>query len=158
MEQVPMTRAGAEALREELQRLKTVERPKVIEEIATAREHGDLKENAEYHAAREKQSFLEGRILDIEARVADARIIDAKQLNADGRIVFGATVKLADKASKKTLTYQIVGEDEADVESGKISYKAPLARALMGKGSGDTAEVETPGGNQSYIIKDVKYL
>ena len=155
MDEVPMTKAGEQALREELQRLKNVERPAVIDDIAVAREHGDLKENAEYHAAREKQGFIEGRILDIEGRLAAARVIDPKKLGADGRVVFGAAVVLL--SGKKKIEYQIVGEDEADTGSGKISYKTPLAKALLGKSAGDSAVVSTPGGDQNYEIKKVAY-
>lgn len=157
MERAPMTPAGERALREELHRLKNVERPAIINEISVAREHGDLKENAEYHAAREKQSFVEGRILDIEARLAVAQVIDPAQLDADGRIVFGATVVLVDKKGGKKISYQIVGEDEADAKKGRVSYKTPLAKALLGKTAGETVSVSTPGGDQSYKIKSVDY-
>lgn len=158
MERVPMTKEGEQALREELRRLKQEERPKIVAEIATAREHGDLRENAEYHAAREKQSFTEGRILDIEARLASSQVIDVKKLDAGGKIVFGSTVSLYDRNKKKNLKYRIVGEDEADIAHGKISYDAPLARTLLGKVAGDVAVVQAPGGDQTYDIKKVEYI
>ena len=157
MERVPMTRNGERALQDELHHLKNTERPKIIKEISTARDHGDLKENAEYHAAREKQSFIEGRIIDIEARLTSAQVIDASQLNAEGRIVFGTTVELLEKGKKKPFTYQIVGEDEADSNAGKLSYKTPIAKELLGKTSGETVTVKTPGGEKVYQIKDVRY-
>jgi len=157
MKKIPITAQGAEKLREELKRLKQVERPRVIQAIAEAREHGDLKENAEYHAAREQQSFIEGRIQEIEAKLANAQIIDPKTLNAGGRVVFGATVVLADEDTGETVTYQIVGDDEADIKEGKISVNAPIARAIIGKEEGDVVDVQTPGGTKTYEIVEVRY-
>ena len=158
MNKVPLTVAGAEKLRAELQALKTVQRPAIITAIAEARSHGDLAENAEYHAAKERQSFIEGRIAEIEAKLANAQIINPALLDADGRCVFGATVELEDVASREIATYQIVGEDEADIKLGKISIGSPIARALIGKYSGDVAEVQAPGGVREYEILDVKYI
>ncbi len=157
MNKIPITARGAEKLREELKRLKQVERPKVIQAIAEAREHGDLKENAEYHAAREQQSFIEGRIQEIEAKLANAQIIDPKSLDAGGRVVFGATVVLADEESGEEVTYQIVGDDEADIKAGMISVNAPIARAIIGKEEGDVVEVRTPKGTRTYEIVEVRY-
>ncbi len=157
MKKIPITAQGAEKLREELKRLKQVERPRVIQAIAEAREHGDLKENAEYHAAREQQSFIEGRIQEIEAKLANAQVIDPKTLNAGGRVVFGATVVLADEDSGEEVTYQIVGDDEADIKQGKISVNAPIARAIIGKEEGDVVDVQTPGGMKTYEIVQVRY-
>jgi transcription elongation factor GreA len=157
MTKVPMTVAGANKLRDELQELKTVARPKVIAAIAEARSHGDLKENAEYHAAREQQSFIEGRIADLEYKLSHAHVIDVARLPPSGKVVFGATVKLADEDSGEEAGYQIVGEDEADIGSGKISINSPIARALIGKEEGDIAEVQTPGGIKSYEIIEVSY-
>ncbi len=154
---VPMTVTGAQKLREELHRLKTVERPAVIAAIAEARSHGDLSENAEYDAARERQAFIEGRIMELEGKLANAQIIDPKTLDADGRVVFGATVDLEALASGEQVTYQIVGEDEADVRAGKISVTSPIARALIGKYAGDVVVVQAPGGNHEYEILDVRY-
>jgi len=145
-------------LRSELNQLKTVERPRVIQAIQEARSHGDLSENAEYDAAKERQSFIEGRIAELERKLANAQIIDPAQLDADGRCVFGATVELEDMASKEVVIYQIVGEDEADIKRGKISITSPIARALIGKTSGDVADVQAPGGVRSYEILDVKYV
>ena len=152
----PMTKRGAELLREELQRLKAVERPSISQAIAEARSHGDLSENAEYDAARERQGFVEARISDIEAKLANAQIIDPKLLDADGRCVFGATVDVEDEAGEKS-TWQIVGEDEADIKESRISVSSPIARGLIGKESGESAEVQTPGGVKRYEILDVRY-
>ncbi len=157
MKKIPLTARGAEKLREELKRLKQVERPRVIQAIAEAREHGDLKENAEYHAAREQQSFIEGRIKEIEAKLANAQIIDPRSLNAGGRVVFGATVVLADEDTGDEVTYQIVGDDEADIKEGKISVSAPIARAIIGKEEGDVVDVVTPKGTKTYEIVEVRY-
>ena len=158
MTKVPLTVAGAEKLRAELHELRAVQRPSIITAIAEARSHGDLSENAEYHAAKERQSFIEGRIAEIEAKLANAQIIDPALLDADGRCVFGATVELEDVANREVVTYQIVGEDEADIKRGKISISSPIARALIGKYSGDVAEVAAPGGTREYEILDVKYI
>ena len=158
MRKVPLTVTGAAKLRAELHQLKTVDRPKVITAIQEARSHGDLSENAEYDAAKERQSFIEGRIAEVEGKLANAEIIDPAHIDADGRCVFGATVELEDADSGEVVTYQIVGEDEADIKSGKISITSPMARALIGKSSGDTAEVQAPGGVRSYEILDVKYV
>ena len=157
MEKTPMTVFGAEKLRAELTQLKSVERPKVIQAIAEAREHGDLKENAEYHAAREQQGFIEGRIQEIEGKLGSAQIIDPRTVNANGKVVFGATVELLDLESDKEVTYQIVGEDESDIKGGKISYTSPIARALIGKEVDDVAEVQAPGGVREYEIVAVRY-
>lgn len=152
----PMTKRGADLLRNELQRLKTVERPATSAAIAEARSHGDLSENAEYDAARERQGFVEARISDIEAKLANAQIIDPKLVDADGRCVFGATVDVEDEAGEKS-TWQIVGEDEADIKEGRISVSSPIARGLIGKEAGESAEVHTPGGVKRYEILDVRY-
>ena len=157
MSKVPLTVAGAAKLRDELQRLKTIERPKVVAAIAEARSHGDLSENAEYDAAKERQGFLEGRIKDLEGKLANAQIIDPMLLDADGRCVFGATVDLEDQESGDGVTYQIVGEDEADIKQGKLSFGSPMARALIGKYAGDIAQVQAPGGVREYEIIDVRY-
>ena len=157
MSKVPLTVAGAAKLREELQRLKTIERPKVVAAIAEARSHGDLSENAEYDAAKERQGFLEGRIKDLEGKLSNAQIIDPALLDADGRCVFGATVDLEDQESGDAVTYQIVGEDEADIKQGKLSFGSPMARALIGKYAGDIAQVQAPGGMREYEIIDVRY-
>jgi transcription elongation factor GreA len=154
---VPLTVRGAERLREELKTLKFEERPKVIEAIAVARSHGDLKENAEYHAAREQQGLMEARIRDIEAKLSNAQVIDVTKVHAEGKIVFGTTVDLVDDQSGDEMTYQIVGEDEADIKHGLISITSPIARALIGKLEGDLVTVQTPGGNKHYEILDVKY-
>tara|TARA_Y100000590_G_C15667942_1_gene995160 strand:- start:491 stop:973 length:483 start_codon:yes stop_codon:yes gene_type:complete len=156
MERVPLTSRGADQLKEELKRLKA-ERPQISAAIGTAREHGDLKENAEYHAAKEQQGLAEARIRDIEAKLANAEIIEVSQLNAGGRVVFGATICLADVESGKDIVYQIVGEDEADIREGLISIKSPIARSVIGKSSGDIAEVSAPGGVLTYEIISVKY-
>ena len=158
MNKVPLTVKGAALLRSELHQLKTVERPKVIAAIQEARSHGDLSENAEYDAAKERQSFIEGRIVEVESKLANAQIIDPAHLDADGRCVFGATVELEEVDSRATVTYQIVGDDEADIKNNKISISSPIARALIGKYSGDVAEVKAPGGIKEYEILDVKYL
>ena len=157
MSKVPLTVAGAEKLREELHRLKTVDRPWVIGAIAEARSHGDLSENAEYDAAKERQGFIEGRIQEVEGKLSNAQIIDPKLLDADGRCVFGATIDMEDQDSGDTVTYQIVGEDEADIKVGKISVNSPVARAVIGKYAGDIAQVQAPGGLREYEIIDVRY-
>ncbi len=156
--QIPMTRNGVERLKEELQQLKSQDRPNIIQAIAEARAQGDLSENAEYDAAKEKQGFIEGRISEIEAKLSNAQIIDPASLNAEGKCVFGATIDLEDLDDEKKVTYQIVGDDEADIKSSKISISSPIARALIGKELGDVVEVETPGGIKSYEIMDVKYI
>ena len=156
MEKIPMTRAGFTALDEELKQLKSVERPTVIRDIAEAREHGDLSENAEYHAAREKQSFIEGRIKEIEGLLSLAEVIDPAKLS--GAIKFGATVTLVDEDTDEEKTYQIVGEAEADLERSLLNIKSPLARALIGKEEGDSVEVNTPGGNRSYEVLSIRYI
>jgi len=157
MNKVPLTVNGAEKLRAELHQLKTVERPNVIAAIAEARSHGDLSENAEYDAAKERQAFVEGRIKEVEMKLSNAQIIDPKLLDADGRCVFGATLDLEDLEAGTQVSYQIVGEDEADIKAGKISVNSPIARALIGKFSGDIAEVQAPGGVREYEILDVRY-
>ncbi len=157
MSKVPLTLRGAGLLREELKRLKSVDRPAVVAAIAEARSHGDLSENAEYDAAKERQGFIEGRIQEVESKLGNAQIIDPKALDADGRVVFGATVELEDMDSGDTVTYQIVGDDEADIKQGRISLNSPVARALIGKYAGDVAQVQTPGGKREYEILDVKY-
>jgi transcription elongation factor GreA len=156
MDKIPMTRAGFTALDEELKVLKSVERPTVIRAIAEAREHGDLSENAEYHAAREKQSFIEGRIKELEAIVSLAEVIDPTKLS--GTVKFGATVTLADEDSGEEKTYQIVGEPEADIENGRLNLRSPLARALIGKDEGDSVEVKSPGGQRSYEILSIRFI
>lgn len=155
---VPITARGAAMLREELQQLKSVDRPKVIQAIAEAREHGDLKENAEYHAAREQQSFIEGRIAEINGKLGNAQIIDVTTLNPGGKVVFGSTVDLIDEETGQEVTYQIVGEDEADIAQSMISFTSPVARAMIGKEAGDIAEVQAPGGIKEYEIIDVRYV
>jgi transcription elongation factor GreA len=157
MSKVPLTVTGAEKLREELHRLKTIDRPSVIAAIAEARAHGDLSENAEYDAAKERQGFIEGRIQEVEGKLSHAQIIDPKLLDADGRCVFGATLDLEDQDSGDAVTYQIVGEDEADIKGGKISVNSPIARALIGKYAGDIAQVQAPGGMREYEIIDIRY-
>jgi transcription elongation factor GreA len=157
MKRSPMTARGAEQLRVELKRLKSEERPRVIKAIAEARSHGDLSENAEYHAAREQQGFIEGRIREIESRLAVAEIIDVATLNAGGKVVFGATVELEDQDDGSSVTYQIVGEDEAEIRAGRISVGSPIARALIGKSSGDVVDVAAPGRTRSYEIVAVRY-
>jgi len=158
MGKIPITIAGAEKLRAELQELKTVQRPAIVTAIAEARSHGDLSENAEYHAAKERQGFIEGRISELEAKLANVQIINPALLDADGRCVFGATVDLEDMSNGEVVTYQIVGDDEADIKQGKISISSPIARALIGKYSGDVAEFQAPGGAREYEILDVKYI
>ncbi|MDX1561963.1 MAG: transcription elongation factor GreA [Gammaproteobacteria bacterium] len=158
MSTVPLTARGAELLREELKHLKTVERPKIVDAIATARAHGDLKENAEYHAAKDQQGLMEARIRDIEAKLSNAQIIDVTQLSPGGRVVFGATVHVAGTDDGNEAKYQIVGEDEADIKQGLISISSPIARALIGKEEGDVVEVEAPGGSRSYEIIEVEYV
>lgn len=158
MNKIPVTVKGADLLKAELQRLRSIERPAVIQAIAEARAQGDLSENAEYESAKERQSFIEGRIAEIESKLANAQIIDPQTLNAEGRCVFGATVELEDMDEGGTITYQIVGDDEADIKGGKISVSSPIARALIGKSAGDVAEVMAPGGMRSYEILDVRYL
>ncbi len=158
MATIPLTLRGAELLKEELHRLKTVERPAVINAIAEARAQGDLSENAEYDAARERQAFVEGRIAEVESKLSNAQIIDPKTLDADGRVVFGATVVLKDLDSDAQVTYQIVGDDEADIKTGRISVSSPIARALIGKFEGDDVEVQAPGGIRSYEVIEVRYV
>ena len=157
MDRVPLTVRGAEQLRRELQELKSVKRPQIIEAIATARAHGDLKENAEYHAAREQQSFIEGRIRDIEGKLSNAEIIDVTRLSAGGRVTFGATVALADEDTGEEFTYTIVGEDEADIKQRMVSVSSPIARAMIGKEEGDVITVEAPAGHRDYEIIEVRY-
>jgi transcription elongation factor GreA len=158
MNKVPMTVGGAKALEEELHQLKTVERPRIIAAISEARAHGDLSENAEYHAAKEQQSFMEGRIAEIESKLSNAQVIDPTTVNAEGRVVFGATVTLFDEDKEAEVTYQIVGDDEADIEANKISINSPIARGLIGKEEGDEVEVQVPDGVRNYEILSVKYL
>jgi transcription elongation factor GreA len=155
---IPLTTTGADLLRQELHRLKTVERPNAITAIAEARTHGDLSENAEYDAAKERQSFIEGRIKEIEAKLANAQVIDPKGVDADGRCVFGATVDLEEAKGGESVTYQIVGDDEADIKHNKISISSPIARALIGKYPGDEAQVRAPGGIKTYEVLDVRYV
>ena len=158
MATIPITTRGAQMLKDELHRLKTVERHAVVQAIAEARAQGDLSENAEYEAAKDKQGFIEGRILEIEGKLAAAQIIDPSALNAEGRVVFGATVELEDEDTGSAVTYQIVGEDEADLKQGRISIGSPIARALIGKEVGAVADVQAPGGVKSYEIVKVSYL
>ncbi|CAH1904725.1 transcription elongation factor GreA [Candidatus Nitrotoga sp. HW29] len=158
MSKIPLTVVGAELLRNELHHLKTVDRPWVINAISEARAQGDLSENAEYEAAKERQSFVEGRIIELGSKLGNAQVIDPKTINADGRCVFGATVRLEDLANGDVVTYQIVGDDEADIRQGKISISSPIARALIGKYSGDVAEVQAPGGIREYEIVNVQYI
>ncbi len=155
---VPLTARGAQKLRDELKQLKSEARPKVVAAIAEARAHGDLKENAEYHAAREQQAFIEGRIKEIEGKLSHAQIIDVTTIDAGGRIVFGTTVTLMDEESGEEVTYQIVGDDEADIKQGLISVNSPVARALIGKEEGEVVEVRTPGGVREYEIISVRYI
>ena len=157
MEKVPMTAAGYSRLQEELKHLKSVERPAVIRAIAEAREHGDLSENAEYQAARERQSFIEGRVMEIEDRISRAEVIDVTALSGDS-VKFGATVKLADEDTDQEATYQIVGQDESDIKAGRLSVTAPLARGLIGKTVGDVVEVTTPNGSKSYEVMDIQFV
>jgi transcription elongation factor GreA len=158
MVKVPMTAAGAQKLRQELHQLKTVARQKVITAIAEARAHGDLRENAEYHAAKEQQGFIEGRIAELEMKLARAQVIDVTTLNADGRIVFGATVDLVNEDNGEEVRYRIVGDDEADIKAGLISVNSPIARALIGKRQSDTTTVKAPAGEVDYTVLSVKYL
>lgn len=158
MATIPITTRGAELLKQELQRLKTIERPAVIQAIAEARAQGDLSENAEYDAAKDKQGFIEGRIGEIESKLAMAQIIDPSRLDAGGHVVFGATIDLEEESSGDAVTYQIVGEDEADLKAGLVSIGSPIARALIGKEAGDVAEVQAPGGLKSYEIVEVRYV
>ena len=158
MTTIPLTRRGAEKLKEELHRLKTVERHAVIQAIAEARAQGDLSENAEYEAAKDKQGFIEGRILEIDGKLAAAQIIDPADVDAGGRIVFGSTVVLEEEESGQEVTYQIVGDDEADIKQNLVSISSPIARALIGKEAGDTADVHAPGGAKRYEIVEVKYI
>jgi len=156
--QIPVTVLGAELLKEELQRLRSVDRPSVIQAIAEARAQGDLSENAEYEAAKERQSFIEGRIAEVEAKLSNAMVIDPKTLHADGRCVFGSTVRIEDLDSGSMITYQIVGDDEADIKNGKISVSSPIARSLIGRSEGEVAEVTAPGGVKEYEIIEVLYI
>ena len=158
MKRVPITSRGAQALRAELRKLKTEDRPGVIKAIAEARSHGDLSENAEYHAAREQQGFIEGRIQELEGKLSNAEIIDVTQLANTGKVIFGSTVELEDEDSGAKVTYQIVGEDEADIKAGRISVGSPIARALVGKTEGDSVEVATPGGRRNYEVIAVRYV
>lgn len=158
MSQIPMTAAGAQALREELENLKTVRRPAIINAIAEAREHGDLKENAEYHAAREEQGFCEGRIQEIEGKLSNAQIIDVTKMNNTGKVIFGTTVTLLNVDDDKEVTYTIVGDDEADIKNNKISVNSPIARGLIGKELDDAVVVKTPGGDVEYEIIEVQYI
>jgi transcription elongation factor GreA len=158
MKRNPMTLRGAEALRQELRRLKSEDRPRVIKAIAEARSHGDLSENAEYHAAREQQGFIEGRIGEIEAKLSTAEIIDPTSMPNTGKVIFGVTVEVESQDDGKRITYQIVGEDEADIKSGRISITSPIARALVGKSAGDVVDVAAPGGTHSYEVVEVRYV
>jgi transcription elongation factor GreA len=158
VKRTPITLRGAEALRNELRTLKSEARPNVIKAIAEARAHGDLSENAEYHAAREQQGFIEGRIQELEGKLGNAEIIDVTQLSQTGKVVFGTTVELEDEDSGAKVNYQIVGEDEADIKLGRISFASPIARALVGKSEGDAVEVATPGGTRNYEVIAVRYL
>jgi transcription elongation factor GreA len=158
MKKIPMTVLGAQRLREELQRLKSVDRPRIINAIAEARAHGDLKENAEYHAAREQQSFAEGRILEIEGKLSNCQIIDVTQIENSGKVIFGSTVKIMNLKTDQEYSYQLVGEDESDINLAKISITSPIARAMIGKFVGDTVEVQTPDGLIGYEILDVDYI
>ena len=157
MNKVPMTVRGADLLRDELKRLKSTDRPRVIKAIAEAREHGDLKENAEYHAAKEQQGFIEGRIKEIEGKLSNIQVIDVTTVDAKGRIVFGSTVELRDEATGEEKVYKIVGEDEADIKTGMISFTSPIARALIGKNEGDEVMFSAPGGEKHYEVIDVRY-
>ncbi len=157
MTKVPITVNGAQKLRDEFQRLKKEDRPRIVSAIAEARAHGDLRENAEYHAAKEEQGFIEARIKQIDGMLSNAEIIDVTALTKTGKVVFGATVELIDEDSGKQVAYQIVGEDEADISSGMLSFSSPIARALIGREEGDVVEVKTPGGDRSYEIVEVRY-
>ena len=158
MATIPITKRGSETLKAELHRLKTVDRPWVINAIAEARAQGDLSENAEYESAKDRQGFIEGRIQEVEGKLSAAQIIDPSELNADGRVVFGATVELEEEESGERVTYQIVGEDEADLKVGRVNISSPIARALIGKEEGDTAVVQAPGGEKAYEIVTVSYI
>ena len=158
MSTIPLTRRGAALLKDELQRLKSVDRPSVIKSISEARAQGDLSENAEYDAAKERQAFIEGRIIELEAKLAAAQVIDPQGVDADGRVVFGATVDLEDLDKGDHVTYQIVGDDEANLEEGMISVSSPIARALIGKNKDEVATVQTPGGVREYVVIDVRYV
>ncbi|MFD2231380.1 transcription elongation factor GreA [Alkalimarinus sediminis] len=158
MNRIPMTVQGEKALREEVQKLKTEERPRVIEAIAEARAHGDLKENAEYHAAREQQSFIEGRILEIESKLSQSQVIDVTKIDSTGKVIFGTTVNLINVDTDETLCYQIVGDDEADIKNGKISISSPIARALIGKEEGEIVAVQIPSGTVEYEIDEVLHV
>lgn len=158
MNKVPITVAGAEKLKEELKRLKSTDRPRVIEAIAEARAHGDLKENAEYHAAREQQSFIEGRIKEIEGKLSNAEIIDVTAVNAGGKVIFGSTVELLNVDTDEEITYKIVGEDEADIKNGMLNFSSPIARGLIGKMEDDEVVINTPGGDKTFEILKVKYI
>lgn len=158
MTKIPMTAAGVEKLKTELQRLKSVERPRIIQAIADARSHGDLSENAEYHAAKDQQGFIEGRILELESLMGLAQIIDPAAVNASGRVVFGATLDLLDEHNDQHVTYQIVGDYESNIDEGKISVSSPIARALIGKEPGDVVKVQVPDGQRSYEILDIRYV
>jgi transcription elongation factor GreA len=157
MNKVPMTIRGAEMLRDELKKLKSVDRPRVIQAIAEARAHGDLKENAEYHAAKEQQGFIEGRIKDIDGKLSNIQIIDVTTVDAKGKVIFGSTVKLLDVQADQEITYKIVGEDEADINAGMISFTSPIARALIGKNEGDAINFSAPGGEKEYEVIEVRY-
>ncbi len=158
MNKVPVTVRGHELLQAELKQLKSVDRPRVIQAIAEAREHGDLKENAEYHAAKEQQGFIEGRIKELEGKLSNLQVIDVTTLNQNGKVVFGATVDLVDEDTGKELTYRIVGEDEADIKTGLISFTSPIARALIGKNEGDEVAFSAPGGEKQYEVIEVRYV
>lgn len=158
MIKIPMTVVGAQRLRDELTRLKSIERPRIIEAISEARGHGDLKENAEYHAAKEQQSFLEGRISEVESKLANAQIIDVTKLPKNGRVVFGTTVDLINVATDEKMTYKIVGDDEADIKQSMISVNSPIARAMIGKNEGDIVVVQTPSGEVEYEVSKINYI
>lgn len=158
MDKIPLTVNGAEKLRVELQGLKNNDRPRVIQDIADAREHGDLKENAEYHAAREQQGFIEARIKDLEGKLSNAQIIDITKIDGGGKVIFGATVGLEDIDNGESVTYQLVGEDEADIKAGRISITSPIARALIGKGEGADVKVQVPSGVREFEIVEVRYI
>lgn len=157
-DKVPLTVVGADKLREELKELKSVVRPRIVKDISTARAHGDLKENAEYHAAKEQQSFTEGRIGDIEGKLSNAQIIDVTEIDARGKVIFGATVEIEDINTEDVVTYQIVGVDEAEIKEGRISVSSPIARSLIGKEVEDVVTVKTPGGNKEYEILSIQYI
>ncbi|MDX1444276.1 MAG: transcription elongation factor GreA [Gammaproteobacteria bacterium] len=158
MNKVPITKDGAQKLKDELKKLKSEDRPRVIEAIAEARAHGDLKENAEYHAAREQQSFIEGRITEIEGKLSNAEVIDVTEMNASGKVIFGSTVDLLNIDTDEEITYKIVGEDEADIKNGMLNYSSPIARGLIGKMEGDDVTINTPGGEKNFEILEVRYV